>query len=384
MDPDPGEFCIKQRADWFSYALAHARNRQDAEDAVSHVVEKILKYHAKTGALCPPKFEDPVAWSKKVIANYIKDLDRRAGVQRKYQAKLYVPPPDPGEDVLDELLVRQALPLIKDLKPDDHQVALMHYVENLDPVDIARRLGRNVVTVRTSLWRTNRKIRRQLGIAAEAQKIIPGGDDMTYIICMIAMAALSVVALYVARRYGMGQADERASDDVLRKLYGQYWAQVSAITQTYLLKAPSDEEWLAEIKARVSASDAEVPSRSLWSWLTDHFHDDGASVRQTAAAQLGLEALGAAFRGPLSRIVRMQEKAALIPHRIASGKPESGRRSGRRTSRSNRRFGSGRLTGEVALAAAVTVMAIVVAVAVTAFGLSECLINGWAGSGGGP
>jgi len=173
-DPDPGEFCIKQRADWFSYALAHARNRQDAEDAVSHVVEKILKYHAKTGALCPPKFEDPVAWSKKVIANYIKDLDRRTGVQRKYQAKLCVPPDDPGEDVLDELLVRQALPLIKDLKPGDHQVALMHYVENLDPVDIAGRLGRNVVTVRTSLWRTNRKIRRQLGIAAGAQKIIPG------------------------------------------------------------------------------------------------------------------------------------------------------------------------------------------------------------------
>jgi outer membrane protein OmpA-like peptidoglycan-associated protein len=192
---------------------------------------------------------------------------------------------------------------------------------------------------------------------------------MTYIICIIAMAALSVVALYVARRYGMGQADERASDDVLRKLYGQYWAQVSAITQTYLLKAPSDEEWLAEIKTRVSASDAEVPSRSLWSWLTDHFHDDGASVRQTAAAQLGLEALGAAFRGPLSRIVRMQEKTALIPHRVASGKPKGGRRSVRRTSRSNRRFGSGRLTGEVALAAAVTVMAIVVAVAVTAFGL---------------
>jgi hypothetical protein len=52
-DPDPGEFCIKHRADWFSYAAAHARNFQDAEDAVSHVVEKILVYHAMEGTLCP-------------------------------------------------------------------------------------------------------------------------------------------------------------------------------------------------------------------------------------------------------------------------------------------------------------------------------------------
>lgn len=55
---------------------------------------------------------------------------------------------------------------------------------------------------------------------------------MTYIICIIAMAALGVIALCVARRYGMGRDDKRAADDALRKLYGQYWAQVHAITQT--------------------------------------------------------------------------------------------------------------------------------------------------------
>ena len=79
-DPDPGEFCIKHRAEWLSYALAHARNFQDAEDAVSHVAEKILLWHAKTGELCPTEY-DPEAWSKTVIANYIKDLHRRAKVR---------------------------------------------------------------------------------------------------------------------------------------------------------------------------------------------------------------------------------------------------------------------------------------------------------------
>lgn len=170
-DSDPGEFCIKHRADLLSYAAAQARNFQDAEDAVSHAVEKILVHHARKGILCPTGY-DPVAWSKTVIANYIKDLHRRAGVQLKYQGKLYSPSDDPAEDILDDMLARQAFPFIKDLQPRDHQIAVMHYVENLEPIDIARRLGRNVITVRTSLWRTSRKIRKQLGFSAEPQRII--------------------------------------------------------------------------------------------------------------------------------------------------------------------------------------------------------------------
>jgi RNA polymerase sigma factor (sigma-70 family) len=172
-DPDPGEFCIKHRADWLGYAAAHARNFQDAEDAVSHVVEKILVYHAREGRLCPAEYDDPVAWSKTVIANYIKDLHRRSKVRLKYQGPLYTPPGDFVEDLLDEMLARQALPFIKGLKPGDHQIAEMHYVENLEPSIIARRLGRKVVTVRTSLWRTRREIRKQLGISTEPRRVIP-------------------------------------------------------------------------------------------------------------------------------------------------------------------------------------------------------------------
>jgi RNA polymerase sigma factor (sigma-70 family) len=172
-DSNPGEFCIKHRADWLSYAAAHARNFQDAEDSVSHLVEKILLHHAETGTLCPSKYKDPVAWSKTVIINYLVDLHRHAQVQIKYQAKLYSPPNDFDEDILDEMLAGQAFPFIRNLKQRDHEIALLHFIENLEPIDIARRLGRNVVTVRTSIWRTNRKIRRQLGIVNEPQRIIP-------------------------------------------------------------------------------------------------------------------------------------------------------------------------------------------------------------------
>jgi RNA polymerase sigma factor (sigma-70 family) len=171
-DPDPGEFCIKHRAEWLSYALAHARNLQDAEDAVSHVAEKILLQHAKTGEICPHGY-DPEAWSKTVIANYIKDLYRHAKVQSKYQRKLHSPPEDFAEDLVDEMLARQMLAFIKGLKQQDHQIAQMRYVEELEPSVIAERLGLNAVTVRTSLWRTHRKMRRYLGIAAESQVLIP-------------------------------------------------------------------------------------------------------------------------------------------------------------------------------------------------------------------
>jgi RNA polymerase sigma factor (sigma-70 family) len=171
-DPDPGEFCIKHRSDWLSYALAHARNDQDAEDAVSHVAEKILLQHAETGTICPDGY-DPEAWSKTVIRNYIRDLHRHAKVQLKYRAKLHTPAEDFVENLMDAILARQMFSFIKGLNPSDHQIAIMHYRENLEPSVIAEMLGRNEVTVRTSLWRTRRKMRRQLGVTAKSQVVIP-------------------------------------------------------------------------------------------------------------------------------------------------------------------------------------------------------------------
>jgi RNA polymerase sigma factor (sigma-70 family) len=171
-DPDPGEFCIKHRAEWLSYARAHARNFQDAQDAVSHVAEKILVRHTSTGTLCPAGY-DPEAWSKVVIANYIKDLHRRAQVRLRYQGRLHSPPGDFVEDLVDEMVAKQAFSFISSLKPGDHQIAVLRYVEGLEPSVIAERLGRNVATVRTSLWRTRLRARRHLGIEDVSQMLIP-------------------------------------------------------------------------------------------------------------------------------------------------------------------------------------------------------------------
>ena len=52
----------------------------------------------------------------------------------------------------------------------------------------------------------------------------------------------------------MGRDHEKAAaDDVLRNVYGQYWAEVKALTQTHIIEAPADEEWLAEVRARATA-----------------------------------------------------------------------------------------------------------------------------------
>jgi hypothetical protein len=41
--PSADQFCIKQRGELLAYAIALTRNLQDAEDAVSHVVQKIYE-----------------------------------------------------------------------------------------------------------------------------------------------------------------------------------------------------------------------------------------------------------------------------------------------------------------------------------------------------
>ena len=170
-DIDPGDFCVKYRADWLSYAVSLAKNWPDAEDAVQRAALKILKHHAVHGTLCPGGY-DPVAYSKKMIANYIKDLHRRSRSQRKRLPSLLPPPEEATEDVLDRILGKAALAFMESLKPRAHVIAVMRWVDALEPKEIAEQLGLNVCTVRTSLHRTSKKMRAHLGITAEPGRVL--------------------------------------------------------------------------------------------------------------------------------------------------------------------------------------------------------------------
>ena len=160
------------------------------------------------------------------------------------------------------MLARQMLLFIKTLKQGDHQIAEMRYVEGLEPSAIAERLGRNVVTVRTSLWRTHRKMSRHLGITAESQALIPRRrrhDCLPYRQCSCSCTHRG--PLLRGEGGGLGRRHkETIADDALRKLYGQYWAEVQTLTQIRMLEAPAGEEWLAGIRTEASAADAKEPS----------------------------------------------------------------------------------------------------------------------------
>jgi RNA polymerase sigma factor (sigma-70 family) len=168
--PDPGDFCTKQRADWLAYAAARTRNWPDAEDAVSHVVQKILEHHARYGTLCPDT-RDPVGWSKTVIRNYLIDRVRRLDVQRRRSELQPLPAGDVADDVTDRIIARNALAFVDSLESQAHTIAMMRWVDGLEPKEIAERLGMNPRSVRTSLHRTRKKMRAQLGVA-EPERIL--------------------------------------------------------------------------------------------------------------------------------------------------------------------------------------------------------------------
>jgi hypothetical protein len=58
----------------------------------------------------------------------------------------------------------------------------------------------------------------------------------TFLIVSVVALALIIVGCFAVTRYGLGRGHEKVvADDALRKLYGQYWAEVRAVTQTHLL-----------------------------------------------------------------------------------------------------------------------------------------------------
>lgn len=124
--PDPGDFCVKQRADWLAYAMTRTRSWPDAEDAVSHVVQKIFEHHDEHGTLCPD-MRDPVGWSKTVIRNYLIDRYRRSRARHKRSGAFVLAGEDIADGVTDQIIARKALAfrsISRSPDPHDRRAAL--------------------------------------------------------------------------------------------------------------------------------------------------------------------------------------------------------------------------------------------------------------------
>ena len=167
---DPDAFCIKQRLDWLAYAMTRTRSWPDAEDAVSHVVQRIYEHYAEHGTICPDT-RDPVGWSKTVIRNYLIDRWRRSGAERRRLGAFALPEGDIADDITDQIIARKALAFVESLDDPAHMIAVMAWVDELEPKEIAEQLGIPGAKVRKSLHQTRKKMRAELGIA-EPQKIL--------------------------------------------------------------------------------------------------------------------------------------------------------------------------------------------------------------------
>ena len=91
---------------------------------------------------------------------------------------------------------------------------------------------------------------------------------MAYFFGAISVACIAATVLAV-KRYWLGRGHGKAAaDDALREIYGQYWTEVRALTQRRMLDAPSDEDWLADIRARASESSGiALPRERRFRWV---------------------------------------------------------------------------------------------------------------------
>jgi RNA polymerase sigma factor (sigma-70 family) len=140
---------------------------------VSHVVQKILEHHTEHRTLCPDG-RAPVAWSTTVIRNYLIDRSRRRVAEGKRSEVFVLPAGDIADDIADQIIASKALTFMASLDPQAHMIAIMRWVDGMEPKEIASQLAMNPRSVRSSLHRTQKKMRRELGVA-EPQKILREG-----------------------------------------------------------------------------------------------------------------------------------------------------------------------------------------------------------------
>jgi outer membrane protein OmpA-like peptidoglycan-associated protein len=106
----------------------------------------------------------------------------------------------------------------------------------------------------------------------------------TYLIVFAAIVLISVITFVFQRRSPRlsSPAAKPSADALLREMYSQYRVQVTALTQVRMLDAPSDEQWLADIRKRAFAS---ADSQPLSGSLPVAFQDSRDAVRHGLGLQ---------------------------------------------------------------------------------------------------
>jgi len=158
-------FYTSNRRDLLCYALTLTDNETNAEDAVADAVLKSYEYYCEHGRTCPVD-RDPIGWMKVVIRNKIIDGHRHQLVVQRYRPRLSVPGgQDVADAVTDRVLAEQLFfQLTRSLTPEAQKIAYLHWAEGRSYTEIATLLRIPESTVRSSITRSKKRLRRKLGI----------------------------------------------------------------------------------------------------------------------------------------------------------------------------------------------------------------------------
>jgi len=86
---------------------------------------------------------------------------------------------------------------------------------------------------------------------------------MTSLIMIIAATvSMASVTWFLVRRRATRLDQEGADDAAIRDLYDHYRSGIDLLTQAHLARAPSDEQWLARIRARADRATPDVRWRT--------------------------------------------------------------------------------------------------------------------------
>ena len=137
------------------YALAR-RMSGSADEARDLVQETFLRVTASPQRV-PVGASREEAWLVRVLINLCRDRWRRSAVRQRHTDDLPTAsgPADPERTVMARSVIWRAL---EQLSPRRRAIVVMHELEGLSPVDIARVLGVATVTVRWHLSRGRREL----------------------------------------------------------------------------------------------------------------------------------------------------------------------------------------------------------------------------------
>ncbi len=146
-----------------------ARRLCPGSDEARDLVQETYLRAARRPASIPDGEGPEEAWLVSVLLNLSRDRQRRLRVRRQAAIERLLPatvPPDVEAAVVARATVQKALTR---LSPKRRAVVVLHELEELPVIDVARRLGMARVTVRWHLSRARRELAEIL--------LVPPADD---------------------------------------------------------------------------------------------------------------------------------------------------------------------------------------------------------------